>query len=147
MESFVGSIGLLRDQSSLPVRWLLRKRSRLKSIQAERLEGDSYRDCIQREVAWTLNLHRDQDCLVSSHSRLHLSQAIFVPDESQEVWFEVEFFVVELFTEAARQTVANPPDVVWLTGEEVHAGQSKTGLPICERHRLLMAAADVIPAW
>ncbi len=125
MESFVGSLGLVRDQSSLPVRWLLRKRSRLEFIQAERLEGDSYRDCIQREVAWTLNLHRDKDCLVSSHSRLHLSQAIFVPEENQEVWFEVELFVVEMFTEAAQQTVANDPDVAWLTGEEVHAGQSK----------------------
>lgn len=147
MESFVGSLGLVRDQASSPVHWLLRNRGKLEFIQSERLEGDSYRDCIKREVAWSLNLHRDKDCLVSSHSRLHLSQAIFVPDENQEVWFEVEFFVVDLFTEVARQAVANNPNVIWLTGQEVRAGDSKTGLPICERHRLLMSAADVIPAW
>lgn len=147
MEAFVGSIALVRDQAAPPVRWLLAKRGHLEFIQAERLEGDSFRECIQREVAWSLDLRRQRDCLVSSYSRLHLSQAIFLPDENQQVWFEVEFFVVELFTEQARQSVASNPQFTWLTGPEIHRGVSDDGLPIQERHRLLMKAADVIPAW
>lgn len=147
MESFVGSLGLVRDSASPPSRWLLMKRGHLEFIQAERLDGDSYRDCVVREITWALNLHRRKDCLVSSYSRLHLSRAIYVPSEDQEVWFEVEFFVADLYTEAARQSVADNPHVTWLTGAEVSAGRSSDGVPICERHSLLMAAAEVIPAW
>ena len=147
MESFVGSLGLVRSSAASPARWLLMKRAQLEFIHADRLSGDSYRDCIVREITWTLNLHRQRDCLVSSYSRLHLSQDIYVPSEAQKVWFDVEFFVAELYTEAARRSVADNPHAVWLTGAEVGTGRSNEGLPICERHSLLMTAADVISAW
>ena len=66
MESFVGSLGLVRSSAGSPARWLLMKRAQLEFIHADRLSGDSYRDCIVREITWTLNLHRQKDCLVSS---------------------------------------------------------------------------------
>ena len=43
MESLVRSLGLVRDQASSSVRWLLRKRVKLELIQSQSLEGDSYR--------------------------------------------------------------------------------------------------------
>ena len=147
MESFVGSLGLIRSSASPPAQWLLMKGEELRFIQADRLDGDSYRECIVREISWALDQEVQEGCLVSSYSRLHLSRAIYVPSEDQEVWFEVEFFVTDLYTEAARQAAADNPHVVWLTGAEVRVGLSRNGVPICERHSLLMAAADVIPAW
>ena len=109
VQKFVGSIALIRHPESPESSWLAYHSQQrdvlLRLVTSERLEGESYRECIEREIAWELRLRRGKDYIVSRVPRLHFEQPVQIPGEPEPVYFIVEFFVVDLYGSAARVTV------------------------------------------
>ena len=140
---FVGSVCLLRHPEEVESQWLTiwnESRRRLDFITAERLHGDSFRECIDREIGWVLDLRRGKEYIVSSQARLHLE----IPDESGSLTHVLEFFVSDLYGKEGIAAVFENPSVHWLTGAEICDGESRDGLPLNALHVEWLLQADVI---
>ncbi len=126
MPHFIGSIALIRDSDNEQSRWLVRLAANGNTaafVQAERLQQESYRDALKREIAWELELDARKDFIVSSVPRIHLQSPLAdigdaetnrPPDltacnslpETGVDWVIAQFFVVDLFGRAGREKVA-----------------------------------------
>lgn len=150
LKKFVGAVALVRQVRDGRTMWLARRdqsTGRYGFVEADRLEGESYRESIDREVAWTLGLKRGKDYIVSSTPRLHLELQAQPPGETESMWFIVEFYVVDLFGSSAGETIQADPDNRWLSAEELHQGKAADGTPLSERMTMLLSKSDVIPPW
>lgn len=131
MMRFCGSIALIRRIQNEQAEWLAvwhDQRQQFEFIRSEILEGDSFRECLDREIAWELQLDRGRDYVISSVARLHAE--IPVDEAGDDECHVVEFFVTELYGSHSREAVNATPRAVWLTTAEVLAGQSMDGRPV-----------------
>ncbi|WP_145368993.1 hypothetical protein [Maioricimonas rarisocia] len=146
---FVGSIALIRRWFGEKERWLARWDERaqvLDFVHAERLEGESYRESIDREVAWTLDLQRKRDYIVSSAPRLHFQAPLEIPGQCTPVFFVVQFFVVDLYGQQAARTIDADDRNQWCRPAELKAGQSADGRAIAPGLHALLARTEAIPS-
>lgn len=136
--SFDGSVGLIRhaepNYSSWLARWNVQSEC-FEFIVAARLERESYRACLSREIAWLLNLERDRDYLISSVARLHY--------EKNDM--KVEFFVVDPYGKSFAKKIKSDPDNRWLRRHELEKRHTDDGLAISVGLCELLFAADVLP--
>ncbi|CAK9000744.1 Transglutaminase-like superfamily protein [Durusdinium trenchii] len=107
---YVRAVGLLRRWYGDESRWLVRWDERLQAgrfIEAERLEDESFRESLDRELGWVLRLGRKQDYIVSSVPRLHFQRDYEVCGVEGPLQVVVEFYVVELYGQGGRSTVVD----------------------------------------
>lgn len=125
-DSFVGAMALIRQFVEEQCLWLLRRENNapLRMIQAQRLEKESYREIIEREVAWVLNLERGKDYIVSSVPRAHYQGVIESGDHA--AFYVIELFVVDLFGKRARTLLDRDPDNQWVSTEDLLIGHEET---------------------
>ena len=135
---FDGSVSMIRhtrpDYSSWLACWNDSSEC-FEFVVAPRLEQESYRDCLSREIAWTLKLERDRDYLISSVARLHY--------EAHEL--TVEFFVVEPYGQSFRKRIDANPNARWLRRHELENRRTDDGLSVSVGLCELLFAADVLP--
>jgi hypothetical protein len=122
-------------------------------VTAERLERESWRECLDREIAWTLNLRRGKEYMISSMARLRLD--LTAPTDSTEIsslntspgqsqYSAVEFYVVDLYGKSGEATLANNERLQWLSSEEVLSGRTANGRLVSPSLVSLLKQADVI---
>jgi hypothetical protein len=143
-----GSIGLIRHPKEVERLWLAvwdQQSAHFDFVFAERLENDSFRECLDREIAWTLPLRKGKDYLISSVARLHLDTAFSVAEQTNLMLYSIELFIVDLFGKMAAKSLANDPDMLWVSSEEVLGGQTNCGRKISPRLVSLIRKADVFP--
>ena len=145
-EPFCGSIALIRHPEELEKLWLAfwdEPRGRFDFVTAERLEGDSFRECLDREIAWALDIRRGKDYIVSSMARLHLE----IPSEnegSEDDLHMIEFFVADLYGKRGREAVRGNDKLHWLMSSEVLDGETEDGRPLNPQLVAWLRQADVI---
>ncbi len=140
------SIAMVRHPKQLD-HWLLRTSHRvgeLRLIQAKRLERESFRLAIDRELAWELELRRGKDYIVSSVPRLHLDTSICFPDQESASEYAVEFYVTDLWGKAALAAINADDGNRWVSNHELRNGL-EGDCRLNEVQHSLLAAADVIP--
>jgi len=143
MNQLTGSIALLRHPEQLENLWLAHwhiGRAHFDFVTAERVEGESARESLDREVAWILDLRRDKDYIISSMARLNLE----LPAEDPDDVSLVEFYIVDLYGKSGRASVELNKQLRWLTGEEVLSGTTTDGKSVNPALVELLARADVI---
>lgn len=145
------SIALLRHPEQLEELWLAHWDARGQCydfVTAQRLEKDSFRECLDREIAWQLELRRGKDYLISSMARLHLDLELELPDDQSEDGSDlrpaVEFYIVDLYGRAGRATIEANSNLRWLSGREVLAGTTADGKNVAPGLVTLLKMADVI---
>ena len=111
--------------------------------EAEKLEGESYRDGLVREVAWATGLDAKRDYLLSHAPRAHLQFADQCPGPTEGDITVLEFYVCELFRRG-RAKLEDADGVTWLTAKDLVAGEAG-GKPIASRQLALMKRADLVP--
>lgn len=149
MPDFVGSIALIRRVEDGKTKWLVRHHAcsdTYKLVQADRLEEESFRECIDREISWSLSLERNRDYIISSVPRLHLEVQNRAPGEETGDILIVEFYVVDLYGRKAIEKLADESNH-WVTGAELNLGVTGNGRAIDPLQQKLLAKADVIPVW
>jgi len=155
MSQLTKSIALLRHPEQLENLWLAywnTGRNYFDFVTAERMEGDSFRESLDREVAWILDLRRRKDYIISSMARLHLElpandsqsdpQDTAPRDGAPQA--VVEFYVVDLYGKSGRASVELNQQLRWVSGEEVLSGQTNDGQAVSPSLVQLLTRADVI---
>ncbi len=145
MNHFTGSIALLRHPQQLENLWLAHwdaRRQHFDFVTAERLDDESFRECLDREIAWVLDIRRGKDYIISSQARLHLD----IPVESDDVvtFYVGEFYIADLYGKAGRAMIEHNKELRWLTSDEVLSGQASDGAPVNPELVALLNKADVI---
>lgn len=144
------SIGLIRRLGDGGWRWLARwdkKGKFFDFVTTECLEGESAREAISREAAWTLNLNRGRDILVCNMAQSVLEFVDCLPGDDFETQIKVEFYNVELYRSGTVDEVNEVAENAWLTSQEICAGRTKENLPLNPLLTRLIARSGVIQHW
>jgi hypothetical protein len=147
MNGFSTAIALFRHPEQLEKLWLAywnQSAEHFDFVTSSRLDNESFRECLDREVAWILQLRRGKEYIISSQARLHLDVPAESSDLGQKNCFIVEFFIVDLFGKDGKISIENNSDVRWLTSEEVLSGRTVDGRTVSARLVRLLNHADVI---
>jgi hypothetical protein len=150
MNRYFRSIALIRRPADHRSTWLARWDESAKFydfIMAEPLEHESYRECIDREVGWILNLDRARDYLVANMAQVNLESDETFPGDAQPSHIGVAFYTVDLYRKNAWQQVAATEGIRWLNSEEIHAGHTSDGHPINPSLVFLIRKSEVIQPW
>ena len=132
MDKLFQSIAFVLQAKGERSRLLLRWRPSAKCwgfIVAERLNKESFRESVTREVAWQLDLNRKSDFLVSNMAQLSMEYVEDADDGSQR-HVAVAFYNVHLFRKSAVESVSNDSANRWTNAREVCAGETKEGQAI-----------------
>ena len=144
MQAFTGSIALVRHPNQMEKLWLAIWDPRYQHfdfVAAEKLENDSFRECLDRQVAWVLPLRRGKDYLISAVARLHLEALLLV--DLRPTAFLVELFIVDLYGKESLPTVSKDRSIRWLSTREVLAGATEDGQPVSPQLVMILTKADV----
>jgi hypothetical protein len=167
MQDYFISIAFIRDFQEEKPYWLGLWDPKLRWFKfpsAVRLESESYRETITREVAWELGLDRKRDFLVSNMAQLNHQFIGQIPESAQrEVAGEenltaavgssescnivVAFYPIHLYGKQARQIISGRDDVRWLTSDEICAGRTDNHKLIDPFQFDLIQRTRVIQHW
>ena len=144
------AIALVRNfDTGKMLRWLAvyRKQSRsLNFVTADRLEGESFREAILREVAWQFDVDRN-DFLTSKMAQLNLEFMETLPHSSIETHYHVAFYNVEVYRPKVMEMIHSRTDLVWVTSEEICNGETRLGVPFDPTLNYLINRSAVIQHW
>jgi hypothetical protein len=116
-------------------------------VTAKRLEKETFREAITREVAWELEIDRRRDFVVSSMAQLNINFITTLPGNSDTTQVAAAFYNVELYRRAVIEKIGESPKFVWLNSTEVCDGISKEGIKLDPLLVLLNQEAHVIQHW
>lgn len=149
MQSLQLSVALIRKIDD-QVRWLgkvSQSRQQIDFVTAQRLESESWRETITREVAWELGLDRKRDFIVSNMAQLNVEFEARIPGHDEPTQIACAFYNVELYRRKVLEEVEAKEDFVWLTSREICDGRSESGLVLNPMIVLLNEHANVIQRW
>ncbi|MGI9519462.1 MAG: hypothetical protein ACR2NP_20590 [Pirellulaceae bacterium] len=150
LQKWFRSVALIRRIQDDRHLWLARADvpdTPLTFITAQRLERESFRESIRREVAWELQLDSRRDFLVSNVAQLNLEFVARLPDDIVDSHIAVAFFLVDLYGKPALQAVQDDPQNIWLSSREVCDGKTDSGVTLDPRLTFLLDRAGVINPW
>jgi hypothetical protein len=144
------AIALIRNfDTGNMLRWLAvyNKKSRsLNFVSGDRLDGESFREAIMREVAWQLDVSRN-DFLTSQMAQLNLEFLETLPHASIEMHYHVAFYNVEAYRPAVIKIIQSRTELAWVTSEEICNGRTKLGVPFDPTLSYLINRSAVIQHW
>ena len=144
-------IALVRNFSTgNMLRWLgvyNRTTQTINFIAGQRLEAESFREAVKREVAWNLDLERNLDFLASRMAQLNLEFVDALLDGEPARHYQVAFYNVEVYREKVLDKIAARDDLIWVTSEEICAGKTKLGISFDPLLMALLKKSGVIQHW
>ena len=150
MDAIELAIALIRKDDSGQAAWLVKRGidpPELSFIMANRLEGESMRESVTREVAWELGLDRSRDLLVSNMAQLNLEFVGPLPDRQHSTLNRVSFFNVFIYRKRQIEVFSEHQDFRWVNASEICEGLSQDGIPFSPLATRLIVDAGVIQTW
>ena len=149
LPKFFRSVALIPDSTETKPKWLCvwdNNRSCFDFVTAERCGNESFRDCIHREVLESFGLTK-RDVLVSNMAQLNLEFVDTPPESKTNLHIAVSFYLIHLYSRAARHAVKEMVEGRWLTGNELLHGETIDGWSVSPTLSYLLRRADVIQTW
>ena len=149
METVEIAVGLVRS-SHKPGLWLGKFNPALSHIEfviANRLQKESFRETIIREIAWELGLDREKDFIVSNMAQLNCDFQATLPNQHHPSHILCSFYNVDLYRKQSLESVEKRNDLHWLDSVELCDGTTDTGISVCPLFVLLNQQAKVIQRW
>ncbi len=142
-------VALIRKSTANGIRWLgiLNPDQRWWDFMVcPRLEHESIQELLGREVAWRLELDRNQ-FLIASTSQLHVNPIAenANPDSNSEV--ELIFNSVDIVRSSAIDQLDARDDCCWLSASELCAGVADDGTSINPQLTLWLNRWRIIQPW
>lgn len=151
VRQFIAAIALIRrDRPDGSDEWLAlwnAGRECYQFVEAHKIEDETFRQSLLREISWTTGLETGRDFLVAGGARARVQFAEVTPCDPEPVWFVVEFYLVELMGRRQGQLLSEHDQIAWLTADEVQAGRTRDGRPLCPRLCSLIKRADILQPW
>ena len=86
---------------------------------ARKEDDTGFRDALEEILVEELSFTRNRDYIISSVPRLHFQSPLEFPDRCEPVWVVVQFFLVELFGNRARQRIEDEGSCRWVSEAEI----------------------------
>lgn len=150
MENVCLSVALIRKTYNQRLRWLARFNQSTKQLEfviGERLEEESFRETIVREVAWELMLDRQRDFLVSNMAQMNLEFTDRTPGSFEQRHVVVAFYNVEVYRKDIVTKLRNDSLNFWVTSDEICNGVSQCGRKFDPLVPYLINRSSVIQYW
>ena len=149
MEKHFQSVALVQqsegDKSKLLLRWHADQNCWM-FVVAERLNRESFRESVTREVAWQLNLNRQSDFLVSNMAQLSMEYVETLPDQTQ-THIAVAFYNVHIYRRNVLESLTLDPSSRWMSADEVCKGRTNDGQTIDPRIVAWINKWSVVQPW
>jgi len=149
MQSVEIAVGLIRSAHQ-PNMWLgkfNRERVHFEFVTATRLEKESLRETVTREIAWELGMDRSKDFVVSNMAQLNCDFQNPLPGEEADSQIICSFYNIDLYRKNSLVHLQSRQDLQWLTSMELCSGKTETGIDICPLLLMLNEHAKVIQRW
>jgi hypothetical protein len=149
MDKLFQSVALVQQTDGTQNKMLLnwhKDRNRWEFILADRLNKESFRESVTREVAWQLNLNRKSDFLVSNMAQLSMEFVETQPDESQ-LHIAVAFYSVHIYRRSILELLVQEPSNRWMSAAEVCQGKTTDGQTIHPRVVTWINKWSVVQPW
>ena len=130
IEKLFQSVALVQNVEAGSTRWFLRWQPYQKCWQfvvGERLERESFRETVLREVAWQLNLNRKTDFLVSNMAQLSMEFTDRETADKSDRQVAVAFYQVQVYRRSALDLLNATPTGCWVSAAEICAGETTDG--------------------
>lgn len=150
MDAQTIAVALVKNTVAPRPTWLARQQSSqapLEFILGQRLEDESFRETVFREVAWALGLDRNRDFLVSNMAQLNLELDELLPGQDTVQKTAIQFYNVEVYRKATLESIANDPRNVWVDSQEICNGVSHEGIAFDPLITYLINRSEVIQPW
>ncbi len=144
------SVALIRRNDPEGTRWLARLSpdgGSMNFVFADRLGKESFRETAICEVAWTLDLDRHRDFLVSNTAQMNLEFVDHLPGHFAQAHVLVSFYNVEIYRRAILQQLREDPQNFWVTSNEICDGTTIQGLAFDPLLTYLIQRSSVIQHW
>ena len=126
MEKIFRSVALVQksegDKSRLLLRWSAGE-SCWVFVVADRLNKESFRESVTREVAWQLNLKRQSDFLVSNMAQLSMEYVETISNETQR-HVAIAFYNVHIYRRNVLESLAQDTSSRWVSAQDVCRGRT-----------------------
>ncbi len=149
MEKIFKSVALIQHSPAGQKKMLLRQKTpdaAWQFVVADRLEGESFRESVSREVAWELRLKSRSGFLVSSMAQLSVEYTDTLCDGSERL-VSVTFVNVHIYREEVLQELNEDPLNRWFSAAEICHGQAPSGALIDPRVVDWINRWEVIQPW
>ena len=149
MDKVHQTVGIVRASGPGQKKILLHRQSNPAGwgfIVADRLEEESFRESIIREVAWQLDLNRSSDFLVSSMAQMMMEYLEDCPEGTERL-VGVAFYNVHIYRENVLKILDRDPENDWFSSAEICEGRTLSGETIHPRVVQWINRWDVIQPW
>ena len=143
-DAFVGAFALLTDGTGRYLTMDAGEHGVIDLIRAPRLEDETYRESLLREIGWRLSIDPKRDIVCSGVPRAHLNSRLCGGGSGEPKWYICQFYVAHFFGRRWAEAVDGRSDVVWLTGADIMNGGNGTQT-LRKDVRDLIGIADLIP--
>ncbi len=154
MEQHFRAVALIQSVKDNRLSYLLHNRQNPNNCRdpwtfviGQRLETESFRETVIREVAWQLNLDRKTDFLVSHMAQRCVETIEPLPGKCYPVHLAVAFFPVHFYRSHVIARFENEPNWRWFSSREVIAGRTDQGAPIDPTVVQWLKSWEVIHPW
>ena len=150
MEKLEIGVALIRKVDE-KIHWLGKlndTKTQVAFVIARRLEKESWRETIMREVSWQLEIDRKRDIVVSNMAQLNVEfEAVLPGASSAPAQISCAFYNVQLYRKAAVEKIKENDTFIWLTSGEICNGVTESGIPLDPLVIMLNEQAKVIQHW
>ena len=150
MDRLFKSVALVQRAAGDKNRFLLRWQANRESwmfIVADRLNKESFRESIAREVAWQLGLKRKSDFLVSNMAQLSMEYVEETMPHETPRHVAVAFYNVHIYRRTVLESLDQTPDFRWLSAAEVCQGTTNDCQTIHPRIVNWLNKWEVVQPW
>ncbi len=144
------AIALVRSTVPGSLHWLVKHGQSGRKpgfIIGQRLENESFRDTIKREVAWELGLDRKRDFLVSSMAQINSEFVDRLPGHLEESHVLASFYNVEVYRSQVLEQLDADRSCFWVDSGEVCDGVTRQGQILDPIVPYLINRSSAIQHW
>ncbi len=144
------AIALIRSTESGSLRWLVKHGNsgeKPSLIIADRLEKESFRETVAREISWELNLDRKRDFLVANMAQMNLEFIDRLPGYTEESHIVAAFYNVEIYRAKVLEQLQGDDSCFWIDSAAVCDGVTRQGQILNPIVPYLVNRSSVIQHW
>jgi hypothetical protein len=143
-------IALIRSTATGTPRWLVKQignTSKPNLIIGNRLENESFRETVTREVGWELDLDRKRDFLVSNMAQINLEFIDRLPGNAEKSHIIASFYNVEMYRSKVLEQLSENKSVRWIDSVAICDGVTREGQILDPIVPYLINRSSVIQHW
>jgi len=147
MRNSIAAIALIWRELEGQTVWLARwnsARSAFSFVVGHKQAGETFRECLIREVREALGLEPGADFFVADQPHSHLEYIDWSEGARAETAYTMELYRVELTGDFACDKIAGDDNNRWLFPEEVQAAATQDGQPVSATMNLLLEMAGLL---